>query len=77
MGKKTFEEAAKVSKVYTTEELKELLKQNEHFTISDQRDIEPITFLTVAGLLGYRLTMRVTTHKALNETNESVWSDRP
>ena len=36
MGKKTFEEAAKVSKVYPTEELKELLKQNEHFTIRER-----------------------------------------
>ena len=36
MGKKTFKEAAKVSKVYTTEELKELLKQNDHFTIREK-----------------------------------------
>ena len=36
MGKKTFKEAAKVSKVYTTEELKELLKQNDHFTVREK-----------------------------------------
>lgn len=36
MGKKTFKEAAKVSKVYTTEQLKELLKQNEHFTVRER-----------------------------------------
>ena len=56
---------------------RELFEQNEHFTISDQRDIEPVTFMTVAGLLGYRMTMRVITHKALNIDNESAWNDRP
>ena len=36
MGKKTFKEAAKVSKVYTTEEIKKLLAKNEHFTIRER-----------------------------------------
>tara|TARA_B100000424_G_C22945216_1_gene503070 strand:+ start:6217 stop:6363 length:147 start_codon:yes stop_codon:yes gene_type:complete len=34
MGRKSVAEARKVSKVYTTEELLELLKKNEQFTVN-------------------------------------------
>ena len=37
MGRKSFKEAAKVSKVYTTEELLELLKKNEQFTFKNKK----------------------------------------
>ena len=56
---------------------KDAFDNDDFFSISQTRSIEPVTFMTMNGLVGYRFTIRYGVWLDVEAENESVWLDKP